>query len=748
MSKLQIRRPACRCVPLQPTALPNIARDEATHTQLKKASTKWKRFTSESAVLCGILAVTGAVYLRCLENAFVLDDVIQIAKNPNLGEWSFLWKAFTRNEFWYSDATFLEVQQFKNYRPLILVWYWINYRLFGLNPAPWHASILAVYLITVWLVFKVSRRLAGDSTPALLAAAVFALTPVHAGALGWMAPCGYVLGTALTLVAFYLVMPGAGISLRNWAAAIALYAGALLCHESMTIFPALVAAYAFIFAETPALSARLRRVVVLPAPFAVELLLYFVTRRLVLGFFITNPYFRQNLLTDAQAVLTAPWVLATYLTMLAMPWFTLPNHRVFPVSSPSAPEFWVPLAAIALLVSAFLILVGRSSRKRLYLFCAAWIGVTVAPMLALHSMPHLVQDYYLYLPSIGWSLLLGDSIAVVARKNALARRLAFGGAVAMLVVYAIALWKVERFWHDDVAAARGYLQGFPESVQWRWNLASHLDQQGDMAQAEQELRIALRMEPDRTGLFHPEASQLHHYLGELLARRGDVDGAVAEFATSVSDVDASKKPHSTMSPASNDEGASMYYEGLHDAKAGHIAQGIQKVTRGLELIEKAPVPKNGPIAMLYMELAELYDSQGNQQQVEAVLKKMDSMSEGELAVGLARAKICLNHSDDACAQRILRDLSDRYPTNYEVLSSLGNLEFRLKNYAEALDCFERAGAGWFGGALVHISIARSLHALGRDREALDQCRLAETLDPHYFGVKYYCAEIATSNGTR
>ena len=80
-------------------------------------------------------------------------------KNPDIRHWSFLWKAFTRNEFWYSDACFLQVQQFKNYRPLFLVWCWIDYHLFGLNPVPWHATFLAMYLLVVWLVFKIARRL-------------------------------------------------------------------------------------------------------------------------------------------------------------------------------------------------------------------------------------------------------------------------------------------------------------------------------------------------------------------------------------------------------------------------------------------------------------------------------------------------------------------------------------------------------------------------------------------------------------
>ncbi len=710
------------------------------------------RFTRESAILACILAVTAAVYLRSLGNAFVLDDVAMFVRAPDLRSWSFLWKAFTRNEFWYVDAWFLQVQQFRNYRPLFLVWCWINYHLFGLNPAPWHASILAVYLLVVWLVFKISRRLAGGSTPALLAASLFALTPVHVAAIAWMAASCYVLGTALGLSAFYLIMPRAEGDGRRWAAAMALYAGALLCHESLTAFPALVACYAFLFdpndsdaGEAAELSGaslwmRARRAIIWQAPFAVELLIYMVVRRLVLGFFISNPSYFQNLLTDAQAVLTVPLVLATYLTELLMPWRILPLHRVPPVSSPLSSDFWVPLAAIALVGAALVAVELRDPRRRLHLFCVAWMGVTFAPLMMLHSMPHLVQDYYAYLPSVGWCILLGDLIAGIAWQNAVARRLALVAACAVLIVYAVALWRAEPYWHDDVAAARGYVEGCPESVQWHWNLAYDLDKQGDLADAERELRTALRLEPDWTGsIFAPHSDELHRYLGELLARRGDIDGAELEIAKSLNDRRDEGEVHPPRPAlAYNHDGISLYDQGLDDAKAKRTDQAIGEISEGLEIMKRSPVPDYDPLPMHYIKLAELYDLQGNQAQVEAVLKEMDSMSDGELAAGLARAKIRLNHSDQQGAERILRELSDRYPDDHEVWLQLADLEFNLKQYNQALVSYQRADGDWFGTPRLHLSMAKVLYAMGRGHEALDQCRLAVALWPQNGWIKTTC----------
>ena len=722
----------------------------------KSADTLSER--AERLYLWGILAVTGVVYLRCLGNGFVLDDVAMFVHNPDIRSWSFLWKGFTRDEYWYSDAAFLQAYHYRNYRPLFLVWCWINYHLFGINPAPWHAAIVAMYLLVVWLMFKIARSLTRDSTAALLATALFALTPVHVAAVTWTCGSAFVVGTALGLAAFYLILPREDGTARKLAAPIALYAGALLSHESLTAFPALVACYAFLFDPDSDASSwnleslwmRARRAVIWMMPFAVELFIYLIARRLLLGFFVNNPYYYINLLTDSQAILTIPSVLGTYLTTMVMPWRTLPIHPAFPVSSALSPEFWMPLAAIMLAVVAFLMVELRDPRWRLHLFCAAWIALTFVPMVMLHSLPHLIQDYYLYLPSVGWCILLGDAIAVVARQNAVARRLVLAATTAMLVIFAIVLWRVQAYWHDDVAIARGYIEGYPEAIAWHWNLATKLDRQGDLAGAEQELRTALRLEPDRTAnIFHPHSDELHHFLGELLARRGDIDGAELEFAKSLNTPPDEDQKHPPRPPRPYDKtGALLYWEGIADVKAGRKDDAVRQMTRGLELMKRVPVPEYGPIALMYIDLAVLYDSMGKQVQVEAVLNEMDSMPLGELAVGLARAKIRLKHSDKEGAERILIELAERYPNSSLVLVPLADLEFEMKRYEQALNYYQRAGAGWYTDAQLHLAIAKSYQGMGRGRDALDQCKLAEAMGPRDWKVQYACAQIRETGASK
>ena len=95
----------------------------------------------------------------------------------------------------------------------------------------------------------------------------------------------------------------------------------------------------------------------------------------------------------------------------------------------------------------------------------------------------------------------------------------------------------------------------------------------------------------------------------------------------------------------------------------------------------------------------------------------------------------------AGAEQILRDLSERYPNSSLVLMPLADLEFDMKRYEQALNYYQRAGAGWYTDAELHLAIAKSYQGMGRGRAALDQCKLAEAMSPRDWKVQFSCAKI-------
>ncbi len=422
---------------------------------------------------------------------------------------------------------------------------------------------------------------------------------------------------------------------------------------------------------------------------------------------------------------------------------------------------------MAALGAALVLIWQRSARRKFYLFCAAWVGISLAPMMVLSALYHLVQDMYLYLPSVGWCVLVGDLAARFPARSLVARRLALGAAAALLAVCAATLWRVEHFWHDDLTAARGYVEGFPESVGWHSTVAQVLEDRGDFAQAEREIRTALSLEPDRTGRLSPSAEFLRLQLGDSMARRGDIDGAVREFIA----VRMAVSPTAPPAPAPADrleragqlqaggdllgaereldadlrlnpaDGRALYSRGLLELRMGHAAEAAAEVEKGLSLMSDAP-------PMAYATLAEIYDLQADDAHREEVLKKIESMRGGDKVAGMARASAMIRHGDVAGAEEVLRSVIDRHPTDPALWSMLGQTQVRANQNQEALRSFHHALEENLFSPGLHLKIAQVFHAMGRDREAFDQCRLALALDPGNQAAQSLKAELQNNLAAR
>ncbi|HVN63871.1 MAG TPA: hypothetical protein VMT58_04495, partial [Candidatus Binataceae bacterium] len=197
--------------------------------------------------LVAVLAVTAIAYFRALGNEFVGDDWDLIVNNGYLGNWSFIWTSMVNDVLWFHDPRHTPYSLY--YRPMHDIWLAINFHLFKFNPIGWHAATVALYLIVVWLVFRVAARISGDNWTGLLAAALFGLMPIHAQAVAWPAAVCQPLVAAFELGAFelYLRWNGESHRTRDLAISLGLYAAALLTYESAVVFPLLIGVYAALF---------------------------------------------------------------------------------------------------------------------------------------------------------------------------------------------------------------------------------------------------------------------------------------------------------------------------------------------------------------------------------------------------------------------------------------------------------------------------------------------------------------------
>ena len=110
---------------------------------------------------------------------------------------------------------------------------WLNYQVAGQEPMGYHAVNLLLHLGAVLLAYECLRRIL-PATAAVLAAAIFAVHPLQAEAVDYVAARGAMLAAVLCFAALLAWIAG-----RPWIA-LAAFAGALLADERCALFPAVL----------------------------------------------------------------------------------------------------------------------------------------------------------------------------------------------------------------------------------------------------------------------------------------------------------------------------------------------------------------------------------------------------------------------------------------------------------------------------------------------------------------------------
>ena len=183
-----------------------------------------------------LIAAVLAAYGPALRGGFVWDDPRYVTENPVLTEPSGLYR------IWFDVGATVQ------YYPLVFTSFWIESRLWGLQPLGYHLVNVLLHAANAVLVWRVLRRL---SVPgAWLAAGIFALHPVHVESVAWITERKNVLSGLFYLTALLAYLRFAppdgegsarGRPWRFYALAVGLFACALLSKTVTCSLPAAIA---------------------------------------------------------------------------------------------------------------------------------------------------------------------------------------------------------------------------------------------------------------------------------------------------------------------------------------------------------------------------------------------------------------------------------------------------------------------------------------------------------------------------
>ena len=498
------------------------SRDEAA-----RATLIWGLTAREAAILAGILVVTVAIYIPSLRNGWVFDDRDEFVENSLIHSWSFVWKSFIYDSWWFRDPHALPRSAY--YRPLENVWFAANAWMFGLRPVLWHLAKIVLHLVVIVLSFRVAQLLTGDAATALLTAAIFAVMPANVDPVVWASAIPEPLSTAFELGAMTFIIGRKPGWSRGLFAALFLYALAMFTHETAILFPLIVAAYVFLFENRDDGGTIKRTFSALRAclPFVAVAIVYLCARLNALGldFMFGIPRAANSMISrgviaptinhsPAQVLMTLPVASIVYLGVLTLPGMAGPTHLVRWVIHPQ-PQMFIAAATLTILAAVALALAWRSSNRRIYLFCAAWSLLTIAPALNLNNVLWPVDDRYLYAPAFGWSLIVALTAVEIASIGSSARRTVGAAMAVLLVAYAISTMQTERYWHDDVTFFGRCVEISPNEPDYRLRLAAAMNKANDAEGAARVLERGTELAPDDVHM-HLKLAEQYKMMGRVV----------------------------------------------------------------------------------------------------------------------------------------------------------------------------------------------------------------------------------------
>ncbi|HUO04003.1 MAG TPA: tetratricopeptide repeat protein [Candidatus Binataceae bacterium] len=670
-------------------------RPEAPSSRLRSLLTRFGAGDAQvGGWLAAILIFTALVYCRSLGNEFV-GDLRFTVQSKFIGDWLYLWKSLFHDEGWLIDPVHPSQNSF--YRPMSGIWVALNFHLFGLHPAGWLAAKIALHLLCVWLVFRIAWLLGADRPTGLLAAALFALMPVNAEAVVYAVASP--ISAAFQLAAFesYLRYQGESVAKdrprHSLAVSLAFYAAALLTYEGAITFPLLIAAHAFLLGSdwddtsVAGFKNGLRRTFSAVWPYAIEVAGGLALRSFVLGYLSRGSPLRIDSGTPIWfGIVTSrfPGLVAGSLILLIMPWLPSPVNFIWPIPPNAIQTFMLLKAGLAAASAAAIIVIYYFLIKYHSRYCL-WLFCAAwipIPLMMVAICCHL-ETHYIYLPAAGFCVLAASVAVDFARGSAVKATVVKIAAVAVLAAYAGILFSLQRYWKNNATFYSRYIE---ES---------------------------------------PLQSDLHYRRGLALEDHGDITGARREFDT------AAALPNAD--PALYRELARLEVQlGDHAAAERAMAQWVKRLDH--------------PDASAYIDLAIADDAAGDAHSAQAALAKAAALPGSAEITALADAQIRFRHGDSKRPEEILRELLRRHPDNQQAQLDLGMVLFAQHRYDEALAIYRRAASGLSTSPGIHYRIAMTLHQMGREREAHDECAIALAQAPGDPKAKALMAAIDRGGG--
>ncbi|HVN48441.1 MAG TPA: tetratricopeptide repeat protein, partial [Bacteroidota bacterium] len=406
-----------------------------------------------------------------------------------------------------------------HYHPLVMVSYATEYAFAGLQPSLYHLTNIALHAANAMLVIILLQMLGGDKMISFIGGLMFALHPLRVESVAWIAERKDVLSAFFILAALIMyIRSRKSLSPSTLVPVLLFMVAALLSKAIAVVLPVLFLLYDY-YAD----GKITKQAVMEKIPFFILSMIFgiiAVFAQYSTGARATDPHF--HLL---QSFFRSFYGMVFYAEKMLLPLNLTPVYPYPEMIHASYPIlFWIS----PVMVAAIGFCMYRFRANRLLLFAVLFALVTLLPVLQFVPVGRAIAaDRFTYLPSIGYSLLMGMSIRYVWKRfrQAWGRIMVVVVSISVLAIFFVMTQNQLMVWQNNITLWSRVLYYYP-------NYAEAYNDRGT-AFAEQGMVVRALMDLDTAIHFDSTDSEYFVNRGLVYVHSKQYPEAVKDFSSAI-----------------------------------------------------------------------------------------------------------------------------------------------------------------------------------------------------------------------
>ncbi len=472
------------------------------------------------SVTKAVILLSAVIFLtfgNCLTNDFIGDTQVLFRENTFYKNSKNLKRLFDQS-FIMDPAKFLNAPMKKlsfsgciSYRPVTALSFFLDYAVWKGKPWGHNLDNVLLHVTAVLLLFGLVWLLTANNSLALLAALLFGTHPIQSEVVsnvGYRSDILVTIFALLTLIAYIKGRePGQKWNGAWRAASYVAFVLALFSKETALTLPVIIFLYDYFFrTETKAAPF----IVALPAtgreerkkgknerqdlksgageknqakinssvaerffPFGVFLVIL-IFYLYIYFFIMVNPYYARPLFADRSLLDQVPAAVKIFYEYLVVLFLPFKTTVLPPLYAPSvAPGIVFEILVVAAALIGAVILAIKSFRiQKIIPFALCWFALTYLPVSNLVPLLNPWAFRFMYLPSVGFFILLAVFIEWGFEKGGeqISPQIASIFKMALVGLFVSLSLPQNKFFQNDITACREMIKNYPDSSQPYWVL--------------------------------------------------------------------------------------------------------------------------------------------------------------------------------------------------------------------------------------------------------------------------------------